>query len=134
MAAQTSSYYLTADDLPEADKKTLAAIQPLLDALNRTLGTLIPQANSVPAIDFITMSVNIDTALASRFPLLFKSQTVPRPQSVTIARIVPADSAHVLTTPFVVQQWGMTGAGFISVGNISGLLVNNSYQITFMVC
>lgn len=35
-----SSFHITDDDLPDADKKTRRAISPLLDALNRCLGPL----------------------------------------------------------------------------------------------
>lgn len=35
------AYRITSDDLPDADKKTLSAIAPLLEALNRSLTAII---------------------------------------------------------------------------------------------
>lgn len=41
------AYRVTPDDLPDADKKTKRALEPLLDALNQTLTLLVTTANAL---------------------------------------------------------------------------------------
>lgn len=39
-------YRVTGDDLPDADKKTQRALEPLLESLNRVIGSLVGAVNS----------------------------------------------------------------------------------------
>lgn len=47
MKLSLPAFRVTSDDLPDADKKTMRAVQPLLDALNRCLTAAIQVLNGV---------------------------------------------------------------------------------------
>jgi hypothetical protein len=129
--ANTSAFYITAEDLPDLDKKTKVALQPLLDALNRTLGSLVPQANEVPEREYKTLNVAVNS-LSSTFPIIFKSSVVS-PKSVILSNIRPISPGHDLSIPFVVQGWTITSKGLISITSITGLLPNEAYSLTFTI-
>ncbi len=126
-------FRVTPEDL--GDAKIGQAIGPLMDSLNLTL-------NDVCSIltgnvgddnlneDVVQQNLAVD-ALVS--PLLKFSTKVKKPRVVVLANIVPADAAHSLTTPFVLQGWSLTDAGQIQIGTITGVLASNTYQLVFWV-
>lgn len=126
-----SPYRLTAEDLPDLDSKTRRGVGPLLDALNVTLPQLVAAvAESSPYVD-VTLAVG--ATVADSFPLLFRHSLQTRPRFVALANVRPRDPDHALTTPFVSQGFGLTDNGLVSVQWVTGVIANNTYDLTFRV-
>lgn len=126
------AYYVTDDDLSGLDKKTLAGLSPLTGQLNLTLGQIIGAVNGIPTDDIRQLALAIDTTFDSVFPLTF-STTIRQPKAVVLGNCSPRDPSHSLATPFVVQNWSLTSSGLVSVPAITGLLVSNTYDLTFWI-
>ncbi len=128
-----SPYRVTAEDLEGLDKKTLEGITPLLDALNTTIQQLVSAVQGPTGQAFVDVSLLVETSVADSFPLTFRHGLPNTPRGVFLANITPGDGDHVLTTPFVIQGWGLTDAGLVTIQAITGLLASNSYKLTFLV-
>lgn len=127
-----SPFRLTGEDLPDLDKKTRDGLQPLFDALNVTMGQLVPSYNATPTEDVRDVSLSIGAAVADSFPLKFTT-AIAQPRVVVLANVRPKATGHLLTTPFVMQGFGLTGNGLVTVPWVTGLLPLNSYTLTFLV-
>lgn len=127
-----SPYRLTPEDLAGLDSKTRSNLSPLLDALNTTLPQLVAASQAVSE-QYVDVPLVVGATVAASFPLLFRAAAIARPLAVLLANLRPRDVNHVLTAPFVVQGWSLTDNGLVSVPWITGLLVNNTYDVTFLV-
>lgn len=125
-----SPYHVTAEDL-DLDKKTLEGITPLVEALNVTVPQLVAVAQTVGEVS-VEHTVAIGAAVADSFPLVFKNPLPQRPTWVGLT-VRPKNVNHVLTAPWVMQGWNLTDQGLISIPWITGLLVDQTYQLTFAV-
>lgn len=124
-------FRVTSEDLAGLDRKTQEGIQPLLDALNVTLRQVVQALQVQPQEQLVPISLRTGASVASSFPLVFK-HTVTQPKFVSMV-CNPSDPNHVMTAPFVMQGFGLTDGGLVSVPFITGLLANNSYQLAFLV-
>ena len=129
-------FRMTSEDLEGVDGKVKAAVGPILESLNLTLGDVSSILTGNVGSDNLdeeikTIKLSIDT-VAGSFPLKFKTKVV-QPRVVVMANCVPSDPAHSLTTPFVMQGYGLTDFGLVSIPAITGLLASNSYTLTFWV-
>lgn len=128
-----SPFRVTPEDLPGLDSKTRNGLAPLLDALNGSVQQLFLAAQAVPVEEVVSVTLQIDTSVAAMFPLTFRNPLQTRPRVVELANITPKDVNHVLTAPFVMQGWGLTDAGLVSVPWITNLLASNTYTLSFAV-
>lgn len=128
-----SPFKLTPDDLDGIDRKTRDGLGPLLDALNVTMQQLVQAVNSAQSSRFVPVVLVTDAVVDDSFPIVFKHGLASRPSDVSLANILPKDPDHVLTTPFVMQGWGLTDASLVSVPAVTGLLPLNSYTLVFRV-
>ena len=131
-----SPYRIIPEDLEGADKKTLAALDPMMNALNDTLNDVVQVLTGGIGSDNLadevkSIKVTVDT-LAGFFPFKFRTK-VTQPRVVVLANVQPADAAHSLATPFVMQGYTLTDSGLVSIPAITGLLANNVYTLTFWV-
>lgn len=132
MTPQIAPLRITPEDLADLDKKTREGLQPLLDALNVFTKQTVAAMVTVPQMQLVDLTVTTGAVVADSFPILFRS-VIARPRGVFLANIRPRDVDHVLTTPFVVQGFGVTDAGLISVPAITGLLIEQTYDLVFLV-
>lgn len=130
MSAQITPLRITAEDIPS--KKVGEAIGPLLEDLNVTIQDIVTAFARLPDEELVTISLVTGAAVADSFPIRFRT-AVPQPRGVVLANIVPKDPAHSLLLPFVVNGFGITDEGLVSVKWITGLLPSNGYQFTFAV-
>lgn len=124
-------YRLTPEDVPDLDKKTSAALEPLFAALNTTLPPLV-QAVAAASSQFVSVNLAVGAVVADSFPILFR-HGLPRVVSVRLDNVQPNDPNHVLTAPWVMQGWGLTDDGLVLVPYVTGLLASNSYLLSFEV-
>lgn len=98
------TYRLTGEDLPDADKKTKAAIDPLLSALNVCLARVITALNSleVPALKTTSFTT---TDLGAAYVDI---STGTPPGEVWVTSLVP--NAGILDTVYS-MSWVPTAAG-----------------------
>jgi hypothetical protein len=126
-------FRVTPEDID--DSKIGQAISPLMDSLNLTLNDICNILTGRVGADNLTDEVKVVKVavdvLAS--PLVTFATKVVKPTCVVLANIVPADAAHSLATPFVLQGWSLTDSGQIQIGTVTGVLASNSYQFTFWV-
>lgn len=132
MANNITTYRLTADDLDGLDKKTVSGLEPLIDALNLTLGQLVPVVNNEPAVDQRVITFQTGGTIPESFPLLLRS-SITNPASVIVGNIVAADRNHDYTVPSVVNGFYLTSSGSIAVRYISGLNANSKYTLTLVI-
>ncbi len=128
-----SPYRITPEELEGLDKKTLEGLAPLLDALNTTIQQLVSAAQGGNGTAWADVNVLTGADVADSFPLTFRTTLEGKPRGVFLANITPRDADHVLTTPFVMQGWGLTDNGMVSIPAITGLLASNSYALTFLL-
>lgn len=126
-----SPYRVTDEDLPDLDAKTREGIAPLLDSLNTVVPQLVDATHALPTEQLIEMTLVTEAAVADSFPLVFK-HSVPKPRWVGMV-CNPKDQSHSLATPFVMQGFQLTDAGLVSIPNITGLLPDNTYSLTFLI-
>lgn len=131
-AVQITPFRVTADDLPDLDAKVRAGIENLLDALNITLPQLVQAAQLAPEDNVVELNFVTGATVAGSFPLTFKHGLSAAPRFVSMV-CVPKDPNHSLATPFVMQGFSITDAGLVSVPFITGLLVDQSYRLSFYV-
>lgn len=129
--AQATPYRVTDEDLAELKSDVREGMQPLLGALNVTLGDLVRITGAAPSDEIRQVSLVTQTDVADAFPLTFTT-SVKKPRFVSM-NCVPEDEAHSLATPFVMQGFAMTEAGLISIPAITGLLPDNEYALTFWI-
>lgn len=126
-----SPYRITPEDLPDLDKKTLAGITPLLEALNTTVPQLVQGSQAVGS-QFVPVTLQVGAVVADSFPILFR-HALPRVVSVRLDNIAPGDVNHVLTAPWVMQGWTLREGGLVAIPFVTGLLASNSYRLSFEV-
>ena len=129
-------FRMTAEDLEGADKKTVAALEPVLAGINDTLSDVVQILTKGITADNLadevkTVKVVVDE-LATFFPFKFRT-SVTQPRVVVLANVQPEDAAHSLATPFVMQGYTLTDSGLISIPAICGVLAGNSYTFTFWI-
>jgi hypothetical protein len=127
-----SPYRITPDDLPGLKSDVRNGLFPLLDALNITIPQLVQGMGSVGE-DYVPVVLTTGAAVADSFPLVFRHPLGVRPRGVFLANILPRDPDHLLTTPFVMQGFGLTANNLISVPWITGVLASNTYDLTFLI-
>lgn len=127
-----SPYRVTPEDLADLDKAIRAGLQPLLDALNITLPQLVQAAQTVTE-QYVPVTLAVGGAVADSFPLVFRHTLSRRPRAVLLANCIPRDTTHSHTTPRVIQGWSLTDLGLISIPWITGLLIDQTYDFTFLV-
>lgn len=125
-----SPYRVTADDLT-GDKQTIATMQPVLDALNDSLSSVINVTNAQLMPDLRNVQLVTGAVVADSFPYKFATQ-ISKVSWAQMTNCTPKDPAHSLVTPFVMQAW-LAGPGLIQVGFITGLLPNQQYSLQFVV-
>jgi hypothetical protein len=128
---------MTSEDLEGIDSKVRAGLSGVLEGLNVTLGDVVSILTKGAGGDNLNEELKavklvVDDTLASAFPLQFKT-TVKAPRMVLLVNCQPEDPNHSLATPFVVQGYGFTDAGLVSIPAITGILASNTYALTFWV-
>lgn len=126
-------FRVTDEDLAALGGDVREGMQPLLGSLNITLNDVVQiltgrVGTDNLAVDLRPMEVEVadDT-----FPLRFTT-SVAKPRFI-LMNCNPKDPAHSLTTPFVMQGFGVTEAGLISIPNITGLVVGETYSLSFLI-
>lgn len=87
-----SPYRLTVEDLPELDNKTREGLQPLLNALNVTLGQVVQALQVQPSGRLFDLDVTADDVGGVEVAL-----TMPRPTSVTVEQLRRFDGQSIST-------------------------------------
>jgi hypothetical protein len=129
--ANVAPFRVTQEDLAGLDRKTQAALQPLLEALNVTLGQIVSELEAQSSDQLVSFNLTTGAVVADSFPLVFKT-TVAKPVFVDMV-CNPKDGDHAHTDARVMQGFQLTDAGLVSIPFITGLLPDNSYQLTFRV-
>lgn len=132
MSNNVTTYRLTQDDLDDLDKKTKDGLEPLISALNLTLGQLVPVVNNEPDTEQRTITFQTQGTITDTFPLLIKTG-ITNPSSVIIGNFTAADRSHDYTVPSVVNGFYLTSSGSIAIRYISGLSANSSYTVTLNI-
>lgn len=127
-----SPYRVTPDDLEELDGKTRNGLNPLLDALNITVQQLV-NVSQATSEDYVDVTLAVGATVADSFPLVFRHPLENQPRGVFLANIRPRDQDHILTTPFVMQGFRLTDNGLVSIPWVTGVLADNTYDLTFLV-
>lgn len=130
MSNQIPSYRITKEDLKDLDKKTYDGLEPLIEALNNTLGQIVALLNSAPTTDIRQVTFTTKTGLIDSFPLVFNT-TVTKPRAVLIGQVIAPSGTDVSVG--ISPIWNQLANGNISVSLISGLVPETRYQITFIV-
>lgn len=121
---------VTPEDLPDLDKKTRNGLAPLLEAINVFAQQVVAATGATPDA-VVPVTLVTGGAVADSFPLLFRSP-IKRPTYVGMT-CTPRNPDHVLTTPFVAQGFSLTNNGFISIPSITGLFIDQTYDLAFLV-
>lgn len=114
-------YRVTADDLPDADKKTRQAIEPLLDALNRTLATIGLAFNALTIPDPKSSSFTTDSTGKATLTV----SMLITPMEVWLTKLKPRSGSinAVYSMAVVPQSMGATLSFF-------GLAASTTYDFT----
>lgn len=120
-----SPFRVTPEDLAGLDRKTQVALQPLLEALNVTLGQLVQAAAGLQAFDVFVLKFTSSGAGTAYVDLTPRTVT-SRPYSVVVDQIRRSDETQ-MTSP-----WSMSWS-FISTGVrclFTGLDASAQYALT----
>lgn len=132
MTTQVTPFRVTVEDLDGLDGKTREGLMPLIDALN-VFGQQVVQAVAFsPQESFADVVLAVGPVVEDSFPLVFRNPLESTPRWVGLS-VKPRDVNHDLTNPFVMQGFGVTAQGLISVPWITNLLASNTYDLTFLV-
>lgn len=129
---QVPPFRVTPEDLADLEKSTRNGLEPLLQALNDTIGQLVPTVNATPLEEICDVTLKTGLVVADSFPLKFAT-SVSQPKVVVLGNCLPKDPGHSLTTPFALQGFRVIGTGVVSIQSITGMLPSNTYSLTFLV-
>lgn len=124
-------FRLTPEDLEGLDRKVQAGLQPLLEALNVTLGQAVQAFSLIGGDELVSVNLVTEGSVADSFPLQFRT-AVAQPRFVAMV-CNPKDPDHSQATPRVMQGFQLTDTGLVSIPFITGLLPSNTYSLTFLV-
>jgi len=131
MSFNVAPFRVTPEDLAGLDRKTMAALQPLLEALNITLGQTVAALAAVSNAAVVSVTLRTGAAVADSFPLEFRTP-VARPVWVGMA-CTPRNINESNATARVQQGFRLTDAGLVSIPFVTGLAVNSTYDLVFLV-
>ena len=123
--SQLSPFRITPEDLPDLDQKTLAGIQPLLDALNVSVQQLVYAAQAQQSS--VTTSGTLSTDGAGDATVTIKPQTTSKPFSVQVDQIRLVESTEDLSAVYSFS-WQLIGDGIRGV--FHGLAADTKYAFT----
>lgn len=113
------NYRVTEDDLPDMDKKTKHALEPLLSGLNRTLTAIVTVLNSLPFPEKRISSITTDGTGHATVSLKLDGSPA---QEVWLSAIAPAPVAVFSMVPTPIRS----GAQL----DFYGLAASTTYKFT----
>lgn len=131
MSFNVAPFHLTPEDLAGLDRKTMAALQPLIEALNVTLGQTVAALAAVSDAAPVPLTLRTGSIVADSFPLQFRT---PVAKPVWIGMVCnPRNINESHASARVMQGFGLTDAGLVSIPFITGLVANSTYDFVFLV-
>lgn len=121
MNAPVPTYRITPIDLPDADKKTLRAISPLLEALNRCLSVAVGVLNGLAQPKAKSTTFITDGAGAAAIELSLQT----KPTELWLTALAPTEGA--ISTAFA-MAWSPKALG--ARVSFFGLSAGTTYALT----